>query len=165
MADEDLPASIKGNFVYFRPQHLTRGKLVLRRVRGTDDRATQSKSSGIPRDSLSHIARARGPHPLGQVLPTCQGNGVCRSSRFERADGLQVFELQVDPSIGLGVERNERRPQGRSRNPRNGLPDFIERRSLKRHQARRYFPSRSGVQLFPSWEFSIRKSYVPSELN
>src|SRR4029078_2515900 len=107
---------------------LDRGQLRLRRVVGHDDRARQAQLAGRPRDALAHIPRARRDTPAAQLLGVGLEDRVERAAQLERADRLQVLELQVDGAGPVGqVEPDERRAQDTAAQARAGAADLLDR--------------------------------------
>src|SRR5439155_24557154 len=73
-----------------------RCQLRLCRASGTDGSALRLEVARGPGDALAHVPGARRHHALPQLGRLQLQDRVQRSAKLERADRLQVLELQVD---------------------------------------------------------------------
>src|SRR5205814_3717479 len=108
-------------------ESLDRRQLRRGRAVGDDDGAPDAEPPRVPRDALSHVAGARGPHPIRELLGGGDGHAIARTTDLERADGLQALELEVDVRRrGVDVEPHERRAERRAGDAPAGRPDLGE---------------------------------------
>ena len=88
---------------------LDRGELRLGRVIRHDHGARQAELARGPGHALAHVPGARGDDAAAQLLGVGLEDRVQRAAQLERADRLQVLELQVDGARLLGqLEPDER---------------------------------------------------------
>jgi hypothetical protein len=112
---EHLVPLVEGDLDHLPAEPADRLDLGLRgRVR-KDDRATDAELAGPPGDALRHVAGARGPDALLELLGRGEQERVPRSAQLEGADRLEVLELEVDLGRPVGeLESNERRADDRA---------------------------------------------------
>src|SRR5207247_95169 len=96
--------------------------LRLRRVVGRDHGARDAELPRGPGDALRHVARTRGDEPGGDVLRPARR--VVGAADLERADRLEVLELEVDLSGRL--QPDEWCADGRPRERLAGGLDLLE---------------------------------------
>ena len=108
---ERLPPAVVGHLVDPRAEPLHRRELGLGRVVGHDHRAGHAELARDPGDALAHVAGGRGDHAGPQVVRRDLEDGVACAAELERADRLQVLELQVDLAVAVVPEPDERRAQ------------------------------------------------------
>ena len=104
---------------------LDRGQLRLGRVVGHDDRAGNLELPRGPGDALGHVPGARGDDAGLQLLGRDLEDGVQRAAELERADRLEVLELEVD--LARVLEAHERRARDAAGQPLPRGPDLGER--------------------------------------
>jgi hypothetical protein len=64
----------------------------------------------VPGDGLGHVAGARRPEAGRELVGVGKRERVSGAAQLERADRLQVLELQVDLRRPVVLQPDERRP-------------------------------------------------------
>src|SRR6266540_346663 len=98
---ERLPPALVRNLHDRASEALDRLELRLRRVLGDDHRARDARLPRGPSDPLGHVAGARGDDARLDLLARSLPDRVRRPPDLERADRLQVLELEVDLGLAL----------------------------------------------------------------
>src|SRR5207248_246187 len=91
-----LPPTLVRHLDHATSKALDRRQLRLCRALGNDDSALNLELARGPSDALAHVPGARRHHALPQLGRLQLQDRVQRSAKLERADRLQVLELQVD---------------------------------------------------------------------
>ena len=156
--------SWNGTLTYFAPRRVTFASFVSGACSGNDHGAGNAALPGAPGESLSHVARADRPDPVRQVLRGKLGHRVVRAPDLERADGLEVFELEID--LGrqvVGAQPDQRRADDRSGNPVPGRLDLLQRDRVMRFHVASLPSSWSGRSLPPDALSTHPPSVTPAE--
>src|SRR5205814_3986404 len=104
-----IPPVVVGDLHDPAAEPLDRSELRLSRALRDDHRARNAELSCGPGDALTHVARTRGDDPVAELALRDLFDRVERSAQLERADRLQVLELEVDLCGSLGyLEADER---------------------------------------------------------
>src|SRR5438876_4016594 len=98
MLQHHLPPAVEGNLDDPAAQTFDRGKLGLRCVIRRYDTAADAELSGNVGDSLSHVAGARGVHPILEFRRSRAQHGIAATANLERPYGLEIFQLE--PQLG-----------------------------------------------------------------
>ena len=107
-----LPPALVRNLDDAPAEPLDRVELRLRRVVGDDDRRRDARLPRRPGDALGHVAGAGRDHAGGDRVRRGGPDRVRRAADLERADRLQVLELQPDVRVR---QADERSAHGRAR--------------------------------------------------
>ena len=121
--DEDAPPVVVGQLDDVAAEALDRRQLRLGRALRDDDRRLHAAQARRVGDSLRHVAGARGDDAVGQLLLGGLEHRVAGAADLEGVDRLERLELEIDLRVGVGVEPDERRPDG---DPRDRLPRAAE---------------------------------------
>ena len=112
---EDLVPLVERDRDHLSAQPPDRRDLGLRSRVRKDDRAAHAELARPPGDALRHVARARGPHAVLELLRRGEQERVPRAAQLEGADRLEVLELEVDLRRGLvELEADERSADDRA---------------------------------------------------
>jgi hypothetical protein len=92
---------------------------------GHDDRGRDPELSRDPGDALAHVPGSRSDDAVAQLLGRDLKHGVRGAAELERADRLEVLELEVDLAVVL--EADERRAKDAPGEPVAGSLDLGQR--------------------------------------
>jgi hypothetical protein len=84
-------------------------------VIGHDDRAGDPELARDPGDALAHVPGGGGDDAGLQLVRWDLEDRVARPAQLERADRLQVLELEVDLAVAVVAQPDERRAQDAAR--------------------------------------------------
>ena len=114
----EIGARLADESVLWMEEPLDGSDFRLWRVIGDDDGAGDPESSRVPGHALRHVACARRVRPLSQALFAGEQHGIPGAANLERADRLQVLELEPDLAVDVGqLEPNERRADDEPQEP------------------------------------------------
>src|SRR5262249_239983 len=113
MLDDHLPPALEGNLDDPGAKPRDGSQFGFWRVFRHDDRAPNPEPAGVPGHPLRHVPGASGPYALFQLRIVRHRQRVSRAPQLERANRLEILQLEVDLRWRFGVEPYQRAPQNR----------------------------------------------------
>src|SRR5262249_17898306 len=116
--DDRVPPVVVRELPYPAAQSGDRRQLRLRRVFRHGDGGGHAERARGPGDPLGHVPPPGGGEALGPAAGRREQRGVGRAADLERADRLEVLQLEVDLGGGiLDAQPQQRGPDRRARDP------------------------------------------------